>query len=122
MANEQNLEGKGFQDLTAEKQREIARQGGKASGEARRKKRDLRLALEMLLEKDFNDKKGNSFTGTEGITQKLFEKAMKGDIKAFETIRDTVGQKPVEQIKVQQINKEESRKELNDILAEDDDE
>ena len=103
MANESNLEGKGFHERTVEEQREIARQGGKASGEARRKKRDLRLALEMLLEKDFTDKNGNAVTGTEAITAKLFEQAMKGNIKAFETIRSTVGQDPVQKVMVAEV-------------------
>ena len=100
MANEQNLK-----PFTSDKNREEAvkngKKGGKASGEARRAKRDLRLALEMLLEKNFKDKNGNDITGTEAITAKLFEQAMKGNVKAFETLRDTVGQKPIE--KVQQL-------------------
>lgn len=100
MANEQNLK-----PFTSDQNREEAvkngKKGGKASGEARRAKRDLRLALEMLLEKNFKDKNGNDITGTEAITAKLFEQAMKGNVKAFETLRDTVGQKPIE--KVQQL-------------------
>lgn len=98
--NEENL--RPMSERTKEEQREIARQGGKASGEARRKKRDLRLALEMLLEKDYTDKKGNIATGAEAISTKLFEQAMKGNVKAFETIRSTVGQDPVQ--KVEQVN------------------
>lgn len=39
--------------LTAEEQS----MGGKASAEARRKKRDLREALEILLDKEYTDKK-----------------------------------------------------------------
>ena len=95
--NEQNLK-----PLSTEKAREIGAKGGKASVEARRKKRDLREALEMLLEKDFKDKNGNVLSGTEVITAKLFEKASKGDVRAFETIRSTVGQDPVQ--KVEQVN------------------
>lgn len=117
MANEQNLvRGDQAHKLTAEE----ASKGGKASAEARRKKRDLRRALEMLLEKEFTDKSGNVATGAEAVTAKLFEKAMKGDTRAFELVRDTVGQKPIEQIKVQQIDKETSRKELEEIFSEDD--
>lgn len=89
-------------ERTKEEQRAIARQGGIASGEARRRKRDLRLALEMLLEKEYTDKKGNVATGAEAISTKLFEQAMKGNVKAFETIRSTVGQDPVQ--KVEQVN------------------
>ena len=99
MANEQNLvRGEQAHKLTAEEQSK----GGKASAEARRKKRDLRRALEILLEKDYTDKKGNVATGAEAITAKLFEQAMKGNVKAFETIRSTVGQDPVQ--KVEQVN------------------
>lgn len=98
--NEENL--RPMSERTKDEQREIARQGGKASGEARRKKRDLRRALEMLLEKDYTDKKGNIATGAEAISTKLFEQAMKGNVKAFETIRSTVGQDPVQ--KVEQVN------------------
>ena len=78
--------------------------GGKASAEARRKKRDLREALEMLLEKDFKDKNGNVLSGTEVITAKLFEKASKGDVRAFETIRSTVGQDPVQKVMIAEVD------------------
>lgn len=98
--NEQNL--KSFSERTEKEQREIQQKGGIASGEARRRKRDLRLALEMLLEKEYTDKKGNVATGAEVISTKLFEQAMKGNVKAFETIRSTVGQDPVQ--KVEQVN------------------
>lgn len=106
MANEQNLTGRGFDELTAEEQREIARKGGKASAEARRAKRDLRKALEMLLEKDFTDKSGKTVSGTEAITAKLFEQAMKGNVKAFETIRATVGQDPVQKVQVAEVSQD----------------
>lgn len=96
MANEQNLRPSEYK-LSQEE----AKKGGINSGKARRAKRDLRKALELLLEKDFKDKNGNTVSGTEALTTKLFEQAMKGNVKAFETIRDTVGQKPIE--KVQQL-------------------
>jgi len=103
MANNQNnLDGKGFESRTTEEQREIARKGGIASGRARAEKRDLRKALEMLLEQTFTDKKGNTKTGTQAVTERLFDEVMKGNVKAFEVLRDTVGQKPVE--KVEQVN------------------
>lgn len=100
MANEQNLvRGEDAHKLTAEE----ASKGGKRSGEVRREKKDLRKALEMLLEREFTDKSGNTISGTEAITTKLFEQAMKGNIKAFETIRATVGQDPVQKIMVAEV-------------------
>ena len=92
--------------FTSDQSREEAvsngRKGGIASGAARRDKKNLRLALEMLLEKDMTSKDGQTMTGTEAITAKLFEQALKGNVKAFETIRCTVGQDPVQ--KVEQVN------------------
>ena len=103
MANEQNLK-----PFTSDQNREEAakngKKGGKASGEARRQKRDLRLALEMLLEKDFTDKNGNVISGSEALTTKLFEQAMKGNVKAFIALRDTVGQAPVQKIAVAEVD------------------
>lgn len=120
MANEQNLEkGVATQFQAGEEQVKIAQKGGLASAESRRKKRDLRLALEMLLEKDFKDKSGNTISGTEAVTAKLFEKAMKGDVRAFETLRDTVGQKPVEKLEVAKIEKEQSVLELQELFEDD---
>lgn len=119
MANESNLEGKGFDSRTTEEQREIARMGGKASVEARRRKKDLRLALEMLLEKEFTDKSGKQVSGTEAITAKLFEQAMKGNVKAFKTIRATVGQDPVQKVEVAKIEREQSIQELKELFEDD---
>lgn len=101
MANEKNLR-PGEYKLTVEEQK----RGGIASGEARRRKRDLRQALEMLLEKEYKNNKGETITGTEAITAKLFEQAMKGNIRAFETLRDTVGQKPVEKVMISEVDQE----------------
>ena len=101
MANEQNLRPSEYK-LTQEEQKK----GGIASAEARRKKKDLRLALEMLLERDWKDKSGNTMSGTEAISAKLFEQAMKGNIKAFETIRSTVGQDPVQKVMIAEVDQD----------------
>lgn len=82
--------------------RENSKKGGIASGEARRRKRDIRLAMEALLEKQYKGKDGKQLSGAEAIALKQMEKALKGDAKAFELVRDTAGQKPVE--KVEQVN------------------
>ena len=83
--------------------RENSRKGGIKSGEARRKKRDLKLAMQALLEADVKDKfTGQTLSGAEAIAMAQYQKALKGDAKAFELVRDTSGQKPVE--KVEQVN------------------
>lgn len=102
MANEQNLLKP--EDLTPKQRRENASKAGKASGEARRKKKLLRECLEILLEKEITDKKGETMSGAEALSTKLFAEAMKGNVKAFEVLRDTAGQKPVEKVIVSEVD------------------
>lgn len=114
--NDNLVKGDDAHKLTAEE----ASKGGKASGEARRRKRDLRKALESLLEGDVSvvDKSSGEVrvvSGTEAITTKLFEQAMKGNVKAFKTIRETVGQDPVQKIEVAQADPEVIR-EVEDMV------
>ena len=106
-----------FNERTEEEQREIAKKGGIASGEARRRKKDLRLALEALLEKEYNNGKGEKISGAELLAYKQFDKALKGDTRAFEVVRDTAGQKPVEKVEVAKIDKEQSMQELKDLFG-----
>jgi len=99
MANDDNLVSLG--DRTTEEQREIARQGGKASGRSRRRKRQFRDELEMLLPLTDKGKDGqpiiNPLTGRkqtvqQSITMQLLLKARKGDVKAAKLILDTLGE------------------------------
>lgn len=101
MANEQNLH-PGEYHLSKEE----AKKGGIASGKARAEKRDLRKALELLLEQNFTDRKGVTRTGAQAITEKLFSEVMKGNVRAFEVLRDTVGQKPVEKIMLAEVEQD----------------
>lgn len=100
MANEKNL--KPNNKRSPKEVRENGAKGGIASGEARRKKRDLKLAIQVLLETDIKGKNGEVKSGAEAIAIAQFQKALKGDTRAFEVLRDTSGQKPVE--KVEQVN------------------
>lgn len=99
MANEKNL-----RVPTSSEARENGKKGGIASGKARRQKKLLRECLEILLEKEMTDKKGETMTGAEALSAKLFKEAMKGNVKAFEVLRDTAGQKPVEKVVVSEID------------------
>jgi hypothetical protein len=78
---------------TKEEARERGRKGGIASGIARREKKTFRATLELLLDRKLE---GSSLTGREAVAVALFEKAMSGDVKAFQELRDTVGEKPVD--------------------------
>ena len=113
MANEQNLIP--FTERSESEVRKLNSKGGVNSGEARRRKRDIRLALEALLEKDYRDKHGNMVSGAEAIALKQLEKALKGDTRAFEVVRDTVGQKPTDKIDLT-VN-DDSAKEMDEYFA-----
>lgn len=109
-----DIKDKGFDSRTTIERQELARKAGEASGEARRRKRDIRLALEALLEKDITDKHGNTMSTAEAIAIKQIEKALKGDTKAFEVVRDSAGQKPVEKVAVGASD--EAKNELKELL------
>ena len=102
MANEQNLIKNA--DRTPTERKENARRAGLASVEARRKKKLLKECLDILLEKEVSDKNGNTMTGAEAMAAKVFQQALKGDLKAFEIVRDTAGQKPAEKVVVSEID------------------
>ena len=80
-----------------------ASKGGKASGKARREKRLLRDALQELLDREYTDKSGNVADGTTVLATQLFKKAQKGDLRAWQILRDTVGQMPVQRIETVEI-------------------
>ena len=91
---------KAFDLIPPEEAREIQRKGAKASHEARRQRKKLREELEILLE--LADKKG--ITEQTKMSVALIKQAKKGNVKAFEVIRDTVGEKPVEHIETKEID------------------
>lgn len=69
--------------------KEKMKRGGIKSGEVRRKRKTLKETLLMMLEE--GDTQNN-------ITLALIDKAMSGDVRAFEVMRDTIGEKPVEKV------------------------
>lgn len=101
MANEQNLK-----PCEYKLSQEEAKRGGIASGEARRKKRDLKLAIQVLLETDIKGKNGEIKSGAEAIAIAQFQKALKGDTRAFEVLRDTSGQSVVQKVAVAEVNQD----------------
>ena len=109
MANEQNLIPQAH-TLTVEEQSK----GGKASVEARRRKKDMKERLEILLSmpitkgkeadvekiKGFGELKGKNITVEDAILVAMIQKALKGDVSASNFIRDTSGQKVAEKVEI----------------------
>lgn len=83
MANNQNLK----PALTSEEARERGRRGGIKSGEKRRQRKTFRECILTMLEDGDVQK---------NIIAALFGKAFAGDVRAFESIRDTIGEKPTD--------------------------
>lgn len=115
MANEQNLK-----PFTSEQSREQAvkngRKGGIASGESKRRKRDMRERLEILLSmpiksgkeidiekiKSFDLLEDKNITVEDTILITMIQKALKGDLSAVTFLRDTSGQKCAEKVEISQ--------------------
>lgn len=95
MANEQNL--KPLNTRTKSEQREIASKGGKARAKKMQEQKTLKEELLLLLAEGDTQKK---------ISLALIKKALQGDIKAFEVIRDSVGQKPTDKQEVKVVDSE----------------
>jgi hypothetical protein len=95
-----------------EEAKERGRKGGIASGKARREKKLMRETLDIILSmpmkngknadvesiRSFAALKGKNISVQEAILIAQVQKAMKGDTKAAEYVRDTVGQKPVDNV------------------------
>jgi len=111
MANEKNLIP--FNERTESEQRAIAIAGGKASGESRRARKTLKEELLLLL--SVGDTQQN-------VSVALIQKALDGDTKAFEVLRDTIGEKPTDKVEATQTVIDMSKFTTDEIKAMLDDE
>lgn len=100
MTGEKNLRPIRSEDEAKEK----GRKGGIASGEARRQKKTLREAMQILMDSDLTGKDGKAMSGAEAMAARAFQAALKGDWKAWELVRDTAGQKPVDKIVTAEVD------------------
>lgn len=102
---------KKYNERTTEEQREFHRKGGKASGEARREKKKLRELVEVFGElpapekvrrvmKELGVSENDMRTNNMAVVVGLFQKAIKGDVFAFNAIRDIRGEKPEDKTKI----------------------
>lgn len=108
MANEKNL--KSNSERTPSELREMTRKGGIKSGEARRRKKTMREALEMLLFHTKLNEQTKQMLKAEGvenaddfnhqmvITRSLIAKAESGDVQAYNAICSMIGEKPADKI------------------------
>jgi hypothetical protein len=83
MVNKKNL-----RKLSTSEAREIGKKGGIKSGEKRREQKKFREIFEMLLNKQSTNDKGETATIKEVIAINTVAKAVKGDLKAVNLIKD----------------------------------
>jgi hypothetical protein len=103
---EQNLKPQSMR--TKDEQRKVAAMGGKASGEARKRRKTFKDVFTSLLECDVSkdaleplqgvikSEYGDKITADQAMALAQIVKAVNGDTKAFEVIRDTIGEKPTD--------------------------
>lgn len=103
----------------------IARMGQKASTEAKRRKKSLKEAMELLLSLPVKDNKVRKQIEALGINPDdvdnqmamaiaQWQQAVKGNVKAYTNIEATIGEKPKENIAIEDTR--EKTKKLDDIL------
>lgn len=80
------------------KDKEIARRAQRNSVESYRARKTFREEFELELAAIIKDKSGNETTIKNAISKQTVQKALKGDLRAIEFIRDTIGEKPVENL------------------------
>lgn len=85
--NDQNL--KSFSERTPRERSELGRKGAEKANATKRARKTLREELLALLAKGDTQNR---------MSLAILEKAMNGDIRAFEVIRDSIGEKPKEQV------------------------
>ena len=89
-----------------EEARENGRKGGLKSGEARRARKTLREELEALLTQDITAKDGRRMQTQTAISASMIKQALAGSTKAYEIIRDTIGEKPIDKVVVAEVDPE----------------
>lgn len=85
---------------------EAGKLGGVKSGESKRRRKTMREALEILLEKEVKNNRGEMVQSLEAIMSATVKKAINGDIKATRFIQETIGERPVNKVEVTGANGE----------------
>ena len=80
---------------------ERAKNAGKRSGKKRKARKTLREDLLAVLTKlEIPQKDGKKMPVQEALSTSLIKAALNGNVRAYEIIRDTIGEKPVENVSI----------------------
>ena len=109
---ERNMAKNEFSKMTPEERSYWGKIGAQKSKETKRKRKEMRETLDVLLKmpmkkgkvysaediKCFADLKGKNITIDQAMSVCLIQKALKGDLSAIAMVRDTIGEKPAEKV------------------------
>ncbi len=107
MAGIDNIRDNSFDRLSEEERKRRARNGGKASAEARKRKRLMEQEADILLSRKCTTKAGKAAleelglkTGSNQMAMiaQQVKKAVEGDMSALNWLRDILGEKPAEKM------------------------
>lgn len=128
-----DIKGKKIFEMTTEERQAAGRKGGLKSAEVRKQKKQMKEVLGVLLDmpmkkgkqvdvesvRDFASLRGRNISVGDAILIAQIQRAMQGNVQSAEFIRDTSGQKPVEDINMSgQIGMVQI---IDDVPDEDDD-
>lgn len=97
---------------SSDKARINGRKGGIASAKAKRERKAMRETLEILLNmpikggraaevediRNFADLKGKNVSVQDALLLSMIQRALKGNVKAAEYVRDTIGENPIQKV------------------------
>lgn len=120
MARPQDKNLKSLADRTKTEQREIASMGGKASGEARRRKKSMKESFETLFAMQTSDKYKNAFrkqgidvpddlTNEQALVLSMTAKAIAGDARMAALVLDVMGEKQSDVLKRKELELKEKQ-------------
>lgn len=89
---------KGRPFTAGETAREMGRRGAQKTNAKKRARKTLRDELLALLGEKRPDKQGNMVQVQTAMSTALIKSALGGSVRAFEVIRDTIGEKPIENV------------------------
>lgn len=105
-----------FSERSKEEARELGKLGGIKSGEVRRARKTAREILQEMLQRQLSDGQIDDILGTSKsllgedktayavINAKMIQVAAAGDTKAYNAVRDTVGDAPVTEQRIENVN------------------
>ena len=95
--NNENL--KSNSERTPRERKKLASKAGKASGEVRKKKAQIKEALQRALNATYKID-DEVLSGCDALAVSMIKQALLGNVQAFKEIRDTIGEQPATKLSV----------------------